>query len=257
MKRLLSFLAALAFSASAFGQILPGILGGSAASCADANWSSVTALYLNENGSNGSSAFVDQSASALTITNNNTALWTTTSPPTGLTSTGAFVSASSQYLTTPANAGSSFGTGDFTIEMMVNFTTLAADQSLAGKFVSGNYAWLLTWQTSNNLRFYPGNAGALGTIVNFAWTPSTGTWYHLAWTRSGTDMKFWVNGTQQGATGTNSQDMTSTTVLTVGRNADGGGIQYTDAKIGSFRITKGVARYTGTFTPPTLPLPTC
>ena len=38
--------------------------------------------------------------------------------------------------------------------------------------------------------------------VNVSWTPSTGTWYHVAVTKSGTSVKFYVNGSQQGSTQT-------------------------------------------------------
>lgn len=42
----------------------------------------------------------------------------------------------------------------------------------------------------------------VGCSVNVAWTPSTATWYHVAVTKSGTSLKFYVNGSQQGATQT-------------------------------------------------------
>src|SRR3990167_7449913 len=49
-----------------------------------------------------------------------------------------------------------------------------------------------------NLRFIGSNDGSTDNTVSVTWTPSVGTWYHTAVTKSGTTVKFYVNAAQQG-----------------------------------------------------------
>ena len=73
------------------------------------------------------------------------------------------------------------------------------------------------------------------------------TWQHVAVTRSGTSMRLFVNGIQQGSTQTISTSYNlSTTSTTVGSQ----GTSYLlNGYIDDLRVTKGYARYTGNFTP--------
>ena len=80
-------------------------------------------------------------------------------------------------------------------------------------------------------------------------TASVSTWYHVAYVRSGTSFNLYVNGILE-STVTNS-DSFNFSGWTIGRG-------YYDNQfngyIDDFRITKGVARYTAPFTPPTAAL---
>jgi hypothetical protein len=42
--------------------------------------------------------------------------------------------------------------------------------------------------------------GTTGTFANFSWSPIKDTWYHIAVTKEGTTVKFYVNGVQIGGT---------------------------------------------------------
>ena len=67
--------------------------------------------------------------------------------------------------------------------------------------------------------------------------------------------KVFVNGVQQGSTATVSTDITSTYGVSVG--ATNGTPQYQlNGYIQDLRVTKGYARYTSNFTPPTAAFPT-
>jgi len=92
-----------------------------------------------------------------------------------------------------------------------------------------------------------------GTSSSFSWSPVANTWYHLALSRSGTDVKFFVNGVQTGATSTNAGNADSTSIVAIGANNDGPQ-QYLNGYISNFRVVKGTAVYTANFTPPTAPL---
>jgi hypothetical protein len=80
---------------------------------------------------------------------------------------------------------------------------------------------------------------------------ATGSWVHFAIARSGTSMKLFINGVQSGSTTTTSQAFTNgaTYGLYVGSGQAGTG-RYL-GYIQDLRITKGYARYTSNFTPPT------
>ena len=106
--------------------------------------------------------------------------------------------------------------------------------------------------SSGGIRFYPGTGGSTGTPITFAWTPSTGTWYHLALTRDASNnVRMFVDGVQIGSTSTNTDDLSSTGRITIGDNFDVLGNQELNGYISNLRILKGTALYTSNFTPPT------
>jgi hypothetical protein len=89
-----------------------------------------------------------------------------------------------------------------------------------------------------------------GTELLFTVTPpSTNTWYHYAFVRSGTTITLYINGVSQG---------TNTSAATLG--SGGGAIRIGNAvgyaltgNLSNVRYTKS-AVYTSAFTPPTVPL---
>jgi hypothetical protein len=158
------------------------------------------------------------------------------------------------YLVAPTSPNLDFGNGDFTIETWVNFNALASNRMLLDRWATGNAAgWQLYWRsTGTSMVFLIGAAVAVqdpnGSNI------TTGTWNYIAVTRSGTTLRLFVNGIVV-ATATNSASLTSTLPLAAG-------VQFStltnllDAYLQDVRITKGVARYTANFAPPTAPLPT-
>ena len=157
---------------------------------------------------------------------------------------------SGMYLKAPPSQQYYFGTGDFTIEGWVyanNTTQNGGVFQLATTYFSASYTNQLAMQAFNGNLYLNNNAGANGSYAY-----SANTWYHLAASRQGTSLKFFVNGTQSGATITDSTNYTGT-YLVVGALYD---TPYCiDGYIDDFRITKGIARYTANFTPPTQAFP--
>jgi hypothetical protein len=148
------------------------------------------------------------------------------------------------YLTTLAKDSLSFGTGDFTVEAWVYFASIAADRGILGSSAGGGYDFV--WRTSNGL-----NIGRVNTAFDnsFAFTPVANTWYHIAYSRSGTSLRAFVNGTQVGTTATNSTAYNSVTAVIVGGSTTADRLM--NGYIDDLRITKGYARYTSNFTAPT------
>jgi hypothetical protein len=93
-----------------------------------------------------------------------------------------------------------------------------------------------------------------GSYVNLTTTSSTfasGTWHHLAVTRNGNDWTIWINGVSA-ATGTNAYSVTLTDLYVL---CDSAGTRAYSGYFDDFRFTVGTARYTGSFTPDTVPFP--
>ena len=173
------------------------------------------------------------------------------------------------YLMAPQYLNFNFGTSDFTIEGWIYINSLPInDYSQIVCFgTSGNtQRWILfidtrTSQSAPYLRFLSLNSSNSVVIDvpgagSSGW--SAGTWYHVAVTRSGNTFKLFRNGVQNGSTVTNAGSCpatTSTGALYVGAEV-GGGIAYWNGYIDDLRITKGYARYTSNFTPPTRAFPT-
>jgi len=153
------------------------------------------------------------------------------------------------YLSIPAIQSQNL-TGQFTIEHWIYFNSTPGTTVIWGNMAtSTSGGWQLITSGGTSLIFQQSGTSTNQTTASF--TPSTGTWYHLAVTWDGTTLRIFVNGTLAG----------SNTALPpntfqgwdIGGRSDGYGI---DGYIDDFRITNGLARYTANFTPPTSALPT-
>ena len=156
---------------------------------------------------------------------------------------------SGDYLTGPTNSPSfQFGTGDFTVEMWVNTANLAAYQTLLDvRSADTQSAWCLFLDNTGKPYWYDASGVQLSSTAVAA-----NTWTHLAVSRLGSTLRMFLSGVQV-FSGTNSNAQNPTGTFYVGRNAVNAFL-YT-GYIDDLRITKGIARYTANFTPPTVALP--
>lgn len=143
-----------------------------------------------------------------------------------------------------------FGTGDFTIECWARTTNTANN---------GVFALSTSHFTQNNPRgiavafytnFHNWILYANGTTTNSvrSHTPSTNTWYHIAVVRTGGYTKLYIDGTEIESRA-DSYDYSNHTALVIGGYYSGSYLL--PGNIQDFRVTKGLARYTANFTPPT------
>ncbi len=103
--------------------------------------------------------------------------------------------------------------------------------------------WYMYRLSTNVIGF--GIHGA-GPLVSSTTNTAASTWYHVAVTRSGTSLRMFINGILE-SSATNSSDLVAS-----GLNLGLISTPYLmNGYIDDFRITKGVARYTANFTPPT------
>lgn len=138
---------------------------------------------------------------------------------------------SSQYAY--RNAGADFNiTGSLTIMAWVNFETTTGDSTIVSKWEeSGNKRSHLFRYNGTSLQFYISTDGSDANSKAVAWTPSTGTWYHVAVVYNATaqTVDFYVNGSQQGTqqTGAQSAIYSNTTAnLAIGGSNVTAGAQY-------------------------------
>ena len=149
-----------------------------------------------------------------------------------------------------------FGTGNFTIEFWIYFNSVSGTIILYDPRNTSETNCPVLYMSSGVLYFY-----ASGSNLITGSSLSTSTWYHIALARSGTSTKLFINGTQSGSTYTDTNNYVCQTnrpaIAANGYGAGGGVGSYPlNGYIDDFRITKGLARYTTTFTPPTSALPT-
>ena len=193
-----------------------------------------------------------------TFTPPTTALTNTVSSVPYMTSStyyGVF-NGSNQYLTIPANAGFSFGTGDFTVECWVwtapysnTYGRTIIDARPLG--TNGPYWSIGMGGDGGGAGFTTMSSGGVtiggGTVGNSAW-------HHLAATRQSGTLRFFVDGNSVATPITGNTDNISSGDLRVGFNSFGtvGGFAAEtlwNGYISNLRIVKGGALYTTNFTP--------
>ena len=230
---------------------------------ADGNDSNTVSL-LHMDGADASTTFTDNAAGGThTWTANGNAQIDTAVVKFG-TGSGLF-DGDGDYISTPDSNDWYFGTGNFTVDFWVNFNDLKFTQttSFTGQTLDGDNNWIFQKYNSNpgsgqnKLRFvvFSGATYICDYQMTNAWSGvATGTWYHLALVRSGTSILMFIDGVSQAldvgqAIGT--QDVGDiAAVLNVGYGGSGT-IYWLNGAIDEFRISKGIARWTANFTPPT------
>lgn len=157
--------------------------------------------------------------------------------------------AGSMCMAQSAGAQYEMGSGDFTWELFFRYDSLSAYQTLiCNRVDSGSHADQITVGIENNGKVY---IYSNTMLVEIASGIAANTWAHIAVSVQATVGRLFVNGVQVGSNFT--CPTLANTGISVGANMD-----RTESLLGyidSVRITKGVARYTSNFTPPTAPFP--
>ena len=159
----------------------------------------------------------------------------------------------SDALYIPANPDFAFGTGDFTVECWIYTSETTADTFYRRIYMtdgptgnaSGNFQIALV-PTTGYANLWDGTLDLIGTS-----NVCNGAWHHIAATRFNSTLRLFVDGIQQGSTtysvsvSPNSGKPRPYVGTYNGTSGDFNGY------IQDLRITKGIARYTSNFTPPT------
>lgn len=242
-----------------------GLLGGGAvadgggAPDTDPNFANVE-LLLHFDGTDGSTTFTDSSSNNFSTTVKGNAQIDTAQSKFGGAS-GLF-DGTGDGLFYGSGTVPSFGSNEFTVEGWVRFNTIPATAFAAfyGRWLDNNDKEVTMGYrgASNGLRLFTSSDGTnIDNSFDFAWSPSTGTWYHFAFTRSGNNLRAFIDGTQVGSTETMSGTYTdASSIPCVACTRDGPNTKNEfDGWLDDLRVTIGVARYTANFTPPTAAFP--
>jgi len=218
-----------------------------------------TVLMLHMDGADTSTTFTDKSYAGAnsphTVTANGNAQIDTAQSKFGGAS-GLF-DGTGDYLSLADSADWAFGTGDFTIDIWVRFPSLPADTfrySIVSHGTDDNN-WY-GFELKNDAGVYAWrfqlvqNAVIVFSVIKTT-TLSLNTWYHVALVRSGNNWYVFQAGSQVGTTDTHADSIPDFTgLLRIGYRYAG---PQTDLNgwLDELRISKGVARWTSNFTPPT------
>jgi hypothetical protein len=173
-----------------------------------------------------------------------------------------YFNGTSSYMVKPMAPLYQFGSGDWTVEFWIYYATAPSAQTwLMGAGPNGSGGVTRGW----GIRLHDGTSGGLtfqyqssNWTNNFGSLPSAAQWHHVAFSRSGTSIRCFVDGTQLGTTWTISTttftDAATTDYFGIGGydNSNNGlpGRYWFSGYLDELRITR-YARYTSNFTAPT------
>ena len=213
-------------------------------------------LLLPFDGSDTATSTSDESDNSHTITFAGTAQLDTAQNKFGTAS--LLLDGDSDYIQVADHDSFDFDAENFTVECWIRFAALGNNTIFShwANGTSSSMSYYLTYFNGSGIlrlgHYLSGNAD-----TSYSWSPSTGTWYHIALERSGTTLKVYIDGTSVISVSA------STTALQASEDPFRVGV-FNDASTGSpsldwyfnghiddLRITKGLARYGTNFTPPT------
>ena len=232
-----------------------------------------TTLLLPGNGTNGAqnNTFLDSSTNNFPITRNGNTTQGTFSPF-SQTGWGNYFDGTGDYINTVDNAALDVGSSAFTFEFWFFNQQNAQSGSFAGIGLiasksdyngSNSNGWSLYCYDGSNLTTPSSKLTFFANGTSYAATTSDGaapfnTWTHIAVVKNGTNLTIYSNGVAVvTSTSAPSTINDTSTGFYIGSTVNGVTWNNTFPSrgyISNARLVKGVAVYTGAFTPPTSPL---
>jgi hypothetical protein len=176
-------------------------------------------------------------------------------------SSSIYFDGTGDYLKTPSS-GNFLAEGPWTQEMWLRLAGTGGGQTVGPSFGGGAGAWnssnghqwlLYIHSSAGFLVQYYGTNNSHNTITIASSAPFTAnTWHHWAVSWDGTTLRFFMDGTSVHTTTSFTPNTMTATHTELGRMPDNS--YYSQAYYSDVRITKGLARYTANFTPPTAAL---
>ena len=225
----------------------------------DPDWDKVV-LLLHGDGSNGGT-IIDTSGSNHTITATGTPAIETSFPKWG---SGAILfDATAGYLSAGTSTDWQLGSGDFTIEFWLgdfDWSGVALETPIICLWSTNpgeGLSWIVTVNISNLLQFgcVIGGIPQFGAVSTSGVTGIGSSYRHFAIAREGSTLRMFFDGVlEYSGSLIGAIDSANNCPLTLG-GTNYAGNQYLNGYLDDVRITKGKARYTAAFTPPTAAFP--
>lgn len=208
-------------------------------------------IVVQSETTNGSTTFTDSSDNAFTCTAEGQAQHSTAEAKFG--SSSMLFDGAGDGVSVPNNAAWQFGTGDFTIEFWFNAVNVSLNKGLAkfGANITSDYGWLID-HNGPQIRFIYSDDGTTGGTTACQTTSAgltNNTWHHVAVVRNSGTLDIYVDGTSRYSATQSASFFAATGTMNFGRAFS----TYHDGYMEEFRIVKGTAIYTTSFTPPTAP----
>lgn len=209
-----------------------------------------TVALLHMDGADASTTFTDESGKSWTA-NGNAQIDTAQSKFGG--ASGLF-DGTGDYVSTPDNSDFENTNADFTIDMWVRLNTTGTQKTLVAHGEEGNtsnFGYIFRISSSDKLYFGYGVGGTFKSNESTSVTMTSATWYHIAVVRSSTNLYLFQDGVQVNSTFNISTDSINNTNKTIKLGVDDNNLNAHNGWMDEIRISKGIARWTANFTPPT------
>jgi hypothetical protein len=205
-----------------------------------------TVLLLHCNGADTSTTFTDSSDFGHVVTVTGNAQIDTSASKFGGAS--AQFDGSGDRLNLDGSADFAFGTDDFTIDMWVYHTSSATNMIYDSTPSGGGSGVYPKIYISNNRPAYEASDGSILITNN---TVSQNVFNHYAVVRRSGETTFYLNGVVQG-TATDTNDYSNgASRPQIGSSGTSPGSADFNGRIDELRVSKGIARWSTSFTPPT------
>jgi hypothetical protein len=212
---------------------------------------SYTKLLLHCNGSNGSTSFPDESASAHTVTPYGDAQVATAQSKFGGAS--AYLDGTGDYLSINDSSDFNFGTGNFTIDFWVRLSAIT-ESALFTTTENTSIGFILRTNANGSVTILICDANGDNVEVNV--TSSAGVlianvWQHIAIVRNGTgvnEFNVYIDGISVIQTQYSTSSGDAGNVFHIGALVNLS--WYINGYIDEFRVSKGIARWTSNFSFP-------
>jgi hypothetical protein len=223
-------------------------------------------LLLKGEGTNGSTTILDSSSNNLSVTAVDTAqISTAVNTPFGTGDGVLAFDGTGDYLQVSDSVDFALGSEDFTIEAFVylnsippTFDSYTITSKWDNQSAPNDRAYWLRVNDAGLIQWYYSVNGSSASLTLSSTILSANTWYHVCVERSGSVGKIYVNGISEPTQINFGTDIVNNNNVDFRAGAAllGGSVERElDGYLSNVRITKGVARYTSNFTPPTAPLP--
>lgn len=156
----------------------------------------------------------------------------------------ALFDGTTDLLITESTNNFAFGSNQYTIETWIRLNASSKQHSFFDIRAASGNDWVIYVTNTMKLEIFTGSTGTGSTNL------STGVWYHVAVVRDATNLKVYLNGSQE--ISITAPSISGARSLRIGGGRDGGSFSNTDLNgwMDEVRVSN-TARYTANFTAPT------